>query len=130
MTAYARLVEAVDEVHEIVGRPVPARAGKIPHRLVAPGLVKGVLAHRHKLDVRVAHLLHIRHERFGELPVRQPPPALFGHPAPGAEMDLVNGHGRLEPVSLRAASPIHRSSDQRYLSRFHTTDALFGRSSE
>ena len=34
--ADARPVHRIDEIHEVVGRPEPARAGEVAYRLVAP----------------------------------------------------------------------------------------------
>ena len=87
---YARLMEAVHEVHEIVGRPVPARHGKVTCGLVAPRLIQGMLAHGQELHVGVAHLLHVRDEDFRELPIGEPPSLLFGDPSPGAQVHLVD----------------------------------------
>ena len=53
------LVEAVDEMHEILGIAVPARGGEVTGGLIAPGTIKRMLHHRQKLHVGKSHLLNI-----------------------------------------------------------------------
>ncbi len=96
--ADALLVEVVDEEHEVLGRAVAARRREVADRLVAPRPVEGVLHDRQELDVGEARLLDVVGEERGHLPVGQPAVALLGHAAPGAEVDLVDRDGAVEPV--------------------------------
>ena len=82
---------AIDEARER-GRLAEARRRREhPHRLVAPRLVERVLVHRHELQMREAHRLHVRHESVGEFVVGEP--LALVPTLPRAEMDLVRGHG-------------------------------------
>ena len=62
-----------------------------------------MLHHRHQLDVRVAHLAHVGHERVGQLAVAQEPVALLGNATPRAEVHLVDRHRALAPAVERRA---------------------------
>ena len=98
--ADAVVVEHVDEVHEVLRRPVAARRREVADRLVAPGPVKGVLHDGHDLDVREAHLPDVFGQERGHLPVGQRAVPFLGDAAPGAEVDLIDGHGGAEGVGL------------------------------
>ena len=123
--ADARLVAAVDEVHELLRRAVARRGGEVSGRLIAPRPVEGMLHEGHDLDVRVAHLLDVRHQLIGEVVVRVVGAALGGEriagarpgaifarlslrfvsvALPGAQMHLVDVEGALHDVALRAAT--------------------------
>ena len=73
-------VTRVDEMHQPLRLAEAGRGGKKARRLIAPAAVKRMLRHGQKLEMRVAHVLDVRHERIGELipgikaPVRVPPP--------------------------------------------------------
>jgi hypothetical protein len=56
-----------------------------------------MLHHRQQLDVREAHLLHVRHQAVRQLAVGQEAVALFRHPRPRSEMHFVGGHRAIEP---------------------------------
>ena len=75
--ADARLVQAVDEGHELVCRAKAARGREEPHGLVAPALVCRVLGEGEKLHVRVAAFFEVGDERLGELVVAVPQVGLF-----------------------------------------------------
>jgi hypothetical protein len=64
--AEAGLVAAIDEVHEILRRAEARARRVVAHHLVAPGAVERVLGHAHQLDVRVAHVEHVRDQLVGE----------------------------------------------------------------
>ena len=64
--AEAGLVAGVDEQLEVLGRAEAAGRREESEHLVAPRSRERMLHHRQQLDVREAHLLHVRHE-----PVRQ-----------------------------------------------------------
>jgi len=57
--ADAGLVQAIDELHEIVGRAVAAGGREVADGLIAPGAVERMLHHGHEFDVRETHLLQI-----------------------------------------------------------------------
>ncbi len=97
----ARLVELIDQVHEILRRAVAAGGGEIPCRLVAPGAVEGVFHHRQELDVGEAQPPQVLAERRGQLAIGERPVALLRHPAPGTDVHLVDGDGRLQRVARR-----------------------------
>ena len=73
-------VALVDEMHQTLRLAEAGRGGEKARRLIAPAAVKRVLRHGQKLEMRVAHVLDVRHERIGKLiprikaPVRMPPP--------------------------------------------------------
>ena len=99
------LVQMVHQVHEVLGRSVPARRREKARHLVSPGTIEGMLHHRHQLHVGEVHLLRILGQLVRGLPVGERTAHFFGHPAPGAEMDLVDGLGRVERVP--AAPGLH-----------------------
>ena len=70
--ADARLVELVDEGHELLGRAVAAGRRKEARALVAPALVVGILRQGHELHVVVAGLGEVVDERLGNLLVAIP----------------------------------------------------------
>ena len=92
----------VDEVHEVLGRPVAAGRGEVAGDLVAPRAVEGVLHHRHELHVGEAHLLAVVGEPRGDLPVAQGAVSVARGPHPRAEVDLVDRHRRVEGVASPA----------------------------
>ena len=96
-------VAPVDELHELGRAAVARRRREVPEHLVPPRTVERMLRHREELDVGVSHLLDVGNEVVGQLPVRQVRPPLALLPLPGAEVDLVHGHGSLEDASSRAA---------------------------
>src|SRR6185436_20019913 len=53
--ANSRLVEVVDEPHQVLRRAVARARGEVAGALVAPRAVERVLHDRHQLDVREAH---------------------------------------------------------------------------
>jgi len=55
-----------------------------------------------EFDVRVAHLLDVRNELVGHFGVSEP--AAAGGASPGAEMQFVNGDGRVLPVESGAVA--------------------------
>ena len=73
-------VALVDEMHQTLRLAEAGRGGEKARRLIAPAAVERMLRHGQKLEMRVAHILDVRHERIGKLiprikaPVRVPPP--------------------------------------------------------
>ena len=105
------LVHIVHEIHEVFRCSVSAGGGEISRYLVAPGTVKGMLHHRQKLDVGIAHLLHVGRQLMGQLPIGVELGAVdlaavlihrYGPLLPGAQMHLIYVHGRLLIVLLPA----------------------------
>ena len=68
--ADAGLVERIDEELEILRRAEAARRREEADHLVAPRSGEGMLHHRQQLDVREAHVLHVRHQPLGHLAIR------------------------------------------------------------
>jgi hypothetical protein len=99
----ARLVAAIHQVFEIVRRAEARRGREVADHLIAPRARKRMLHDGQKLDVRVAHQLHVFHQVHGQLAITQ-----SAHP--GAGVNFVHRHRRLEPIlvardSIHAASP-------------------------
>ncbi len=97
----ARLVAPVDEVHEVVRRAEAGGGSEVADHLVAPAPAERVLHDGQQLDVGVAHLGDVGHQRVGQLPVGEPAVVRPAHP--GAEVDLVNRNRLLQPVGLGPA---------------------------
>ena len=93
----------VDEVTEVVWRAEPARRREEPDDLIAPRPGERMLQDRHQLDVRVAHLTDVRHQRRRQLAIRERAVALLRHAPPGAEMHLVDRHRPIVPAAERLA---------------------------
>ena len=100
--AEAGLVAGVDEQLEVLRRAEAAGRREEPEHLVAPGSRERMLHHRQQLDVREAHLLHVRHEPVRQLGVGEKPVAFLGHARPRAEMHFVDRHRPIEPAALLA----------------------------
>ena len=86
--AYARLMELVDEPHQVVGRAEPAGGREIAGTLIAPGHIQRVLGDGHQLHMGEAHLLDVGDQVLGDGAVGEKL-ARSGAP-PGAQMDLVD----------------------------------------
>src|ERR1700737_3200535 len=80
--ADAGLVEFVDKVHEVLRCAVTARRRKITYSLISPRAIERMLHDGHQLDVRVAHLLHIRNQPVGKFNVRKPARAFLDDSPP------------------------------------------------
>ncbi len=72
----------IDEGAEVVGRAEATRRREEPGDLVAPRSRERVLHHREQLDVREPHLLHVRNQPVGELPVREVAIPFLRNPGP------------------------------------------------
>ena len=101
--ADAVLVQAVDELAQVVGRAEARRRGEVARHLVAPGARERVRHHRQQLDVGEAHVLGVGAQLVGQLEVGQRPVALERVQPPRAEMDLVDRHRAVERADSRAA---------------------------
>ncbi len=124
--ADAPLVEAVDEVAEVVGRPEARGRRVVAGHLVAPGAGERMLHHRQQLDVRESEIGDVVGELVGELAVAQRAVALEWVAPPRAEMHLVDRHrpaqrvggcAALEP--LLVAPDVLRLPDDRRVRRRH-----------
>ncbi len=62
-------VHIIHKIHKIIRRAVPAGGCIISRHLIAPGGIQRMLHHREKLDMGIAHLLHILRQLHGNLPV-------------------------------------------------------------
>ena len=91
----------IHERAQVVRRAVAAGRREEAGRLVAPRLVERVLGERQQLDVRVAQVDEVGHERVGELAVAVGPPV--GMAAPGPRVHFVDAHRRVQPVRRGAA---------------------------
>ena len=119
----------VHEVAEVVRRAEAAGRREEADHLVAPRAGERMLHHRHQLDVRVAHLAHVGHERLRQLAIGQVAIALVGHPPPRSEVHLVDRHRPVVPAAERrpiahpvvvaplvaAVRPDHRRRVRRHL---------------
>src|SRR5690606_15861479 len=82
--AYAALVQRVDQVHQILRRPVTRRRREIADALVAPRPVERMLHHGQELDVCEPHLRDVVGEGLRDLAIAEPSPVV--PPPPRAEM--------------------------------------------
>ena len=80
-------VALVDEMHQPLRLAEAGRCGKKARRLIAPAAVKRVLRYGQKLEMRVPHILDVRHECIGELIPRIKAPVRV--PSPRTGVDLV-----------------------------------------
>src|SRR5204862_4949351 len=67
--------------------------------LVAPGAVEGVLHDRHQLDVGEAGALDVLGQAGGQLAIAEGAVGVLRAAHPGAEVDLVDRHRRVEGVA-------------------------------
>ncbi len=70
-------MQHVDEVHEVLRRPVACGGREVPGRLVAPRAVERVLGDRHQLDVREAVVADV----VGQAAARCPDTSASGSPS-------------------------------------------------
>ena len=98
--ADARLMQLVDEGHEVLRRAVAACRGKIARDLIAPAAVEGILGDGQQLHMGVAHFLYVRDQLVGQLGI------VVGHAVfgvlhlPAAGLQLVNGHRAVDDIPL------------------------------
>ena len=107
--ADSRLMAAVHEKSEIVGRAEARRGREVADHLIAPRAGERMLHDGQQLDVRVAHQLHVLHQLHRHLAIAQPL-----HPR--ARMHFVDRTGDFSQSFLPRAS-IHSASFHWYLSR-------------
>ena len=92
------LVERIDEELEILRRAEAARRREEADHLVAPRPGVGMLHHRQQLDVREAHVLHVRDEPLRHLAIGVHAPIRRSLPA--AQMHFVDRHRPAQPALL------------------------------
>ena len=117
--AEAGLVQAVDEVAQVVGGAEAARRRVVARHLIAPRSAERVLGERQELDVRVAHLGEIVDEGLRRVAVAEAR-------APRAEMQFVGRHrlvggraARSRGHPLVVAPRVRRLGDDRRRRRRH-----------
>ncbi len=96
------LVQVVDQVHEILRRSVTRRRSEVSRGLISPGTVERMLHDREQFDVGESQLVHVVGEAGRDLAVGEGTVVLFGDAHPGAEVNLVDRHGRVQRVEGRA----------------------------
>ena len=94
--ADAFLVALVYERHEHIGRAVAGGGSIVAGYLIAPGSVKGILGHRHELDMGVAHLLDVGDQLLSQLVIGEG--IAVGILSPGACVNLIDIEGVLKMV--------------------------------
>src|SRR6266481_9021413 len=92
------LVQIVDEVHEILRRAVTRRGSEVTCGLISPGTVERMLHNREQFDVGESQLIHVVGEAGRDLAISKRTVVLFGDAHPGAEVNFVDGHGRVQRV--------------------------------
>ncbi len=102
--ADALAVELVHEVHEVLRRAVAAGGGEVARDLIAPGTLEGVLRDGHQLHVGEAHLVTVVRQLVRHLAVVGV--GLVVALAPGADVHLVDVHGRVDGVIAAAAGHV------------------------
>jgi hypothetical protein len=100
--AQARAMAGVHEQLEVLRRPEAAGRREESEHLIAPRPGERMLHDRQQLDVREAHVLHVRNETLGKLAVGEESIAVLRHPSPRAEMDLVDRHRPPQPSVVLA----------------------------
>ena len=131
-----RHVKAVDQLLQLLSRPVSGRRGKKARALVSPASVEGMLRERHEFHMCVIVVFDILDEILRDLIVLIP--SLFHFPVrvvlpvrvlplPGAEMHLVNIEGSvkipspvLHPLIVRELEPVQVPDNGREIrAQFH-----------
>jgi len=98
--ADAGFVEGVDQLHQLLGGPLPVAGREEAGDLVAPGTEKGMLHHRQEFHVREPERAHILHQQRRELEIAQRAMVIAGVASPGAEVNLVDRHRGGEPLRM------------------------------
>src|SRR5213076_903528 len=100
--AYAGLMTFVDEMTKVVRRTKPAGGRVIICDLITPGAFEGMLRDRQQLDMRVAHLEHVRQQRLGELEITEMTISFLSFASPRAQVHFINTDGTSRPVARPA----------------------------
>ncbi len=104
------LVEAIDQISQVIGSAVTRGGGKIARDLIAPGRVEGILTDSHQLDMGVAHMGNILRELIAQLTVIQKAVGivlvLIGF-LPRSEVYLIDRHRLFDHLCI--IDPLHIS---------------------
>ena len=103
--ADARLVQVVDQKHEVLRCALARGRGEIAGGLVTPGAEERMLCYRQQFDVGKAQFAHMIRQQRRDFPVAEGTIILLGHPSPRAQMHFVDRHRRIERVGC--PSPRH-----------------------
>ena len=98
--ADARLMAAVDEIHELLGRSIPGGGGVVTRHLISPTHVQRVLHHWKQLDMGVAHVQHVGDQFVRQLCIGIE--ASVRVPAPGTHVHFVNVYRALIGIEIVA----------------------------
>ena len=93
-------VQAVDKIGEILRAAIAGGGRVIARDLISPGGVVRELHQRHQFDMRITHLAAVVGQHVRKVAVLRP---LVGKALPGAGVHLVNAHGAVHEITLRAA---------------------------
>src|SRR5262249_26429680 len=87
-------MQCIDEELKVVRWSISTRRGEEAGNLVTPGRIKGMLSHRHELDMSKSDVFDVLNERLGELTIAEG----FGFRlfAPRTEMDFINTDRRVQ----------------------------------
>src|SRR5208282_5992583 len=94
----AVLVQVVHKIHEILRRAVTRRGREVASRLISPGTVERMLHDRKQFDVGETELIDVIGQAGRDLAVAERTVLLFGDAHPGAEVNLIYGHRRVQRV--------------------------------
>src|SRR5580704_13963777 len=86
----AALMQAVDEIHQVLRRAVARGRREIARDLVSPGAVKRMLHDWQELDVREAHVERVIPELLRHFPIRERAAVFLGNAAPGTQVYFVD----------------------------------------
>ena len=92
------LVELVDHIAEIIRRAETAGRREHTDNLISPGAVKRVFCQRQKFDMSKAHIDNIGNQPVGHFAIGQKFGTVFTFPAPGTEVDFINGHRLVKSI--------------------------------
>src|SRR5713226_5579688 len=87
----AILMQAVNEVHEILRRAVATRRSKVTSSLITPRTIEGVFRNGQKLHMRKTRLSDVFSQSTRHFAIGKRAVPLFGNTLPGTKMDLVDG---------------------------------------
>ena len=100
--ADAVLVQVIDQIHEVLRRPVARGRREIAGGLVAPRAIERMLRDRHQFDMGESGLQQVPGELMRDLAVIEDVAVLA---PPGTHVQLVDRDRRIEPVAR--AAPCH-----------------------
>ena len=95
-----RLMQFFNQVHQVLRIPHTRGTRKITRELITPRWRIGVFHDWHKLNVREAHFLHIRHQFFGHFTIIEIAVWLVGITNPRTNMHFINRDGRVKRIVL------------------------------